>query len=566
MHQGTPEAFLASIAQAGNQVMQGWLSLAGVPPWLGPVQDATPRLASLQAAYAQKQGELWAGLLSGKPRTLVEPEQGDRRFAATAWDENPYYDYLKQSYLLASRYVSELVEAAELEDEARERARFAARQWLDAMCPANFPATNPEVLEQAMRTNGESLVRGVANLLDDATKGRISQTDEQAFEVGRNVATTPGQVVFENELIQLIQYEARTERVAARPLVMIPPCINKFYILDLQPENSLVAHALASGQTVFMVSWRNVGPELGHLTWDDYLEKGVLAALRIGKEITGSDRVNALGFCIGGTLLGAALAVLAKKGEPLVASATFLTAMLDFSEAGQIGVFIDPASVALREAAIGKGGLMQGRELAQVFSSLRSNDLVWPYVVRNYLMGRRPDAFDLLYWNADGTNLPGPMFCYYLRNTYLENKLCVPGALTNCGIPVDLREIKVPVFVYSSREDHIVPWRSAYRTLAHVGGDKAFVLGASGHIAGVVNPPAKKRRSYWSTPEGLPYPEQPDQWLAQASEQKGSWWPAWTEWLSRHAGGERGAPRSPGSVQYNPIEAAPGRYVRQRIH
>ncbi|MGE5640363.1 MAG: PHA/PHB synthase family protein, partial [Clostridia bacterium] len=361
-------------------------------------------------------------------------------------------------------------------------------------------------------------------------------------------------------------YKPAGAQVAARPLVMIPPCINKFYILDLQPENSLVAHAVAHGNMVFMVSWRNVEADLGHLTWDDYVEKGVLKPLRVAREIADAKQVNALGFCIGGTLLGAALAVLAARGDTSVASATFLTSMLDFGEAGTLGVYIDPASVEMRETAIGGGGILNGRELAQVFSSLRSNDLVWPYVVKNYLMGRRPEAFDLLFWNADSTNLPGPMFCYYLRNTYLENKLRVPGALVNCGVPVDLGRIEIPVFVYSSREDHIVPWRSAYRTLGLVGGEGQFVLGASGHIAGVVNPPAKKRRSYWASEPGRPYPDDPDQWLDAAQEHPGSWWPLWLEWLGRHAGGTRPAPARPGSVKYQPIEPAPGRYVKHRIH
>ena len=536
----------------------------GDPSWLAGLQHNAARAGAIQAGYLEKQTRLWMSALSGKPEAVAEPEPADRRFAAKSWVDNPYFNYLKQSYLLASRYVEELVEAAELAPDAKERARFAARQWIDAMCPANFPATNPEALEQALASRGESLTRGLGNLLDDLRKGHISQTDETAFEVGRNVATTPGEVVYENELIQLIQYAPATAEVAARPLVMIPPCINKFYILDLQPSNSLVAYAVASGQTVFMVSWRNVGPELGHLTWDDYLDQGVLRALRAAKDIAKSDRVNALGFCIGGTLLGTALAALAGKGEDLVASATFLTTMLDFAEAGRLGVFIDEASVAAREAAIGAGGILPGAELAQVFSSLRSNDLVWPYVVRNYLMGERPPAFDLLYWNADGTNLPGPMFCFYLRNAYLENKLSRPGAVRACGTPVDLSKIEVPVFVYSSREDHIVPWRSAYRTIGLVGGDKTFVLGASGHIAGVINPPGKKqRRSHWMG-EGLP--ADPEAWLDQATETPGSWWPRWMEWLQAHAGGTRKAPKKPGNVQYKAIEPAPGRYVKQRIH
>ncbi|HWA38998.1 MAG TPA: class I poly(R)-hydroxyalkanoic acid synthase [Burkholderiales bacterium] len=570
-HQGTPEALLAAIAQSSNETTQGWMRLIGaadasaaIPPWLAALQRGGERIARLQSEYAQQQTQLWGALLSGRKDSVIKAEAGDRRFSAAAWRDNAYYDYLRQSYLLAARYVEDLVEASELEPFAKERARFAARQWIDAMSPANFAATNPEALRQAIESNGESLTRGLAHLLEDAQRGRIRQTDEAAFEVGRNVAATPGDVVYENELIQLIQYRPATAEVAARPLVMVPPCINKFYILDLQPDASLVGHAIAAGQTVFMVSWRNVGPELGGLTWDDYLDKGVLTALRVAREIAGADKVNALGFCVGGTLLGAALAVLAQKGERWVASATFLASMHDFADPGQIGLFIDPASVAAREAAIGARGILPGSELAFVFSSLRANDLVWPYVVNNYLMGGHPPAFDLLFWNADSTNLPGPMYCYYVRNMYLENRLREPGALTNCGVPVDLGKVDLPLFFLATREDHIVPWRSAYRSVHLLGGqDKTFVLGASGHIAGVVNPPGKNRRSYWA---GAVLPAQPDAWLEGAQEHKGSWWPAWTAWLERHAGGRRKAPKSPGSVQYQPVEPAPGRYVKQRIN
>jgi len=570
MQPGSSDAVLAAIAQSSSEVSQGWMRLmasapasSGAAPWLAELQRNSAKLGAMQAAYLEKQSKLWSGLLAGQSASLADPDPGDRRFSAKEWRDNVYYDYLRQSYLLASRFLEELVEGAELDAQAKERARFAVRQWVDAMCPANFAATNPEAMQQALESRGESLTRGLANLIGDVQKGRISQTDEEAFEVGRNLAVTPGQVVFENELIQLIQYAPSTTQVAARPLVIVPPCINKYYILDLQPENSFVAHAVASGNTVFMLSWRNAGPEISHLTWDDYLEKGVFTALRAAREIHGSDRVNALGFCIGGTLLGAALAVLAAKGDDTVASVTLLTTMLDFTETGQIGVFVDAASAQAREAAIGERGILPGSDLAFVFSSLRANDLVWPYVVNNYLLGGRPAAFDLLFWNADGANLPGPMYCYYVRNTYLENRLKQPGALVNCGVPVDLGKVKLPLFVLSTREDHIVPWRSAYRTLSLLGGEKTFVLGASGHIAGIVNPPAKKRRGYWV---GEPYPDDPDAWLKDAREERGSWWPFWSEWLGRHAGGARPAPAAPGSARYKPIEPAPGRYVKQKAN
>jgi polyhydroxyalkanoate synthase len=562
MQHGSPDALLAAIAQSGGEAAQGWMRLmAGAPAGASALPWSDP---TLQSRYFEKQSQLWSALAAGRRETLAAPDPGDRRFSAREWRDNPYYDYLKQSYLLASAYLAELVEKAALDAQSKERLRFATRQWIDALCPANFAATNPAALREAIETRGESLTRGLANLLGDVQRRRISQVDETAFEVGRNLATTPGQVVFENDLIQLIQYQAATAQVAKRPLVIIPPCINKFYILDLQPENSFVAHAVAEGNTVFMVSWRNVGDAHGHFTWDDYLEKGVLAALRAAQEIAKSDQVNALGFCVGGTLLGAGLAVLSQKSEKLVASATFLAAMLDFRDTGQIGLFVDEASVAAREAAIGARGIFSGADLAFVFSSLRANDLVWSYVVNNYLMGEVPAAFDLLYWNADSTNLPGPMYCYYLRNTYLENRLREPGKLRNCGVPVDLSKVELPLFVLATREDHIVPWRSAYRTLGLLGGeDKTFVLGASGHIAGVINPASKKRRSHWV---GAPYPADPEAWFSSAKEVPGSWWPLWSDWLSKHGGGKRKAPAKPGSSKYPPVESAPGRYVKERIH
>src|SRR3989441_8664512 len=344
MQSGSPDAVLAAIAQSSNEVTQGWMRLlasapasAGAAPWLADLQRNSAKLGAMQAAYFEQQSKLWSGLLAGQPASLADPAPGDRRFSAKEWRDNAYYDYLRQSYLLASRYLEELVEGAELDAQAKERTRFAVRQWIDAMCPANFAATNPEAMQQALESRGESLTRGLANLMGDVQKGRMSQTDEGAFEVGRNLAVTPGQVVYENELIQLIQYAPTTAQVAARPLVIVPPCINKYYILDLQPENSFVAHAVASGNTVFMLSWRNAGPELSHLTWDDYLEKGVLTASRAAREICGGDRVDALGFCIGGAMLGAALAVLAAKGDDTMASAALLTTQLDLTAAGRPG-------------------------------------------------------------------------------------------------------------------------------------------------------------------------------------------------------------------------------------
>jgi polyhydroxyalkanoate synthase len=387
-------------------------------------------------------------------------------------------------------------------------------------------------------------------------------TDEQAFGVGRNLAVTPGSVVYRNALIELIQYDATTPRVYRRPLVFVPPCINKYYILDLRPENSLVRHAVAQGHTVFIVSWRNIPPELGHLTWDDYLESGVLQALSVAREIGGSKDVNALGFCVGGTLLASALAVLAARKDASVASATLLTTMLDFDEPGEIGVYVSRELLAAREPQLLAGQRVHGSELANAFASLRANELVWNYVVGNYLKGETPPAFDLLYWNGDSANLPGPMYVYYLRNMYLDNRLREAGALTMAGEAVDLQRVSIPIYVYASRDDHIVPWRAAYRTVALVGGDVSFVLGASGHIAGVINPPAANRRNYWAN-ELLT--DVPDDWLDRARSVPGSWWSHWARWLAARGGAQRPAPPRTGSAAYPPMEPAPGTYVRAAV-
>ncbi len=557
---------------AAQALLQNFLGSLGVPPdsefarSLKSVGVDSSKFAALQARYFQLHAALWQSALAretGRDAVPVAPpDRGDRRFSSAEWQRIPWFDYLRQSYLINSRFLSDWIEALETEPRAKERLSFIARQFSDAMSPANFAATNPEALKLALETGGESLAQGIRLLLEDVHKGRISTTDESVFEVGKNLAVTEGAVIFENELIQLIQYKPVTSTVFKRPLVMFPPCINKYYILDLQPENSLVRYAVEQGHPVFMVSWRNITEELGRLTWDDYIEKGVLKALEVASAISAAEKVNALGFCVGGTMLGAALAVMAAKGENRVESATFLASMLDFSDTGDIGLFIDEPGVAVREAAIGKGGIMPGRDLALVFSALRANDLVWSYVISNYLKGKSPEAFDLLYWNADSTNLPGPMYCWYVRNTYLENRLCEPGKTVVLGVPVDLGKITVPAYVLATREDHIVPWRTAYRTNQLLGGETRFVLGASGHVAGIINPASKNKRSHWI---GAKPAADPEEWLADGKEKPGSWWADWSTWIEGF-GDERVKARArPGNAKYKPIEQAPGRYVKHRI-
>ena len=546
---------------------RGSLTAGGGPPAAAPPAAPPPVAADVAELGARLQSRLqalWqaaadAAATGGRLPELVAPAPGDRRFHASAWHEQPYFALLMQSYLAYADYLRDLAHLAPLAPADKQRLAFATRQYIDAIAPTNFPATNPDVLAKAVATEGKSLVTGLRNLIDDARRGRITMTDERAFAVGRNLAVTPGSVVFRNALIELIQYDATTPSVHRRPLVIVPPCINKYYILDLKPENSFVAYAVAQGHTVFMVSWRNVPEDLGTLTWDDYIEQGALTAIRVAREITDSRTVNALGFCVGGTILACALAVLAARRDASVQSATLLTTMLDFADPGEIGVYVSRELLAARERQLLDGQRVQGSELAGAFASLRANDLVWNYVVGNYLKGETPPPFDLLYWNGDSANLPGPMYVYYLRNLYLDNRLRESGALTMTGTPVDLARIHIPVYVYASRDDHIVPWRSAYRTTALVSGDVSFVLGSSGHIAGVVNPPQPPRRNYWTNDLVT---DSPDDWFARAASVPGSWWPHWAQWLAGHAGARQAAPRTTGSDLYAPIEPAPGSYVR----
>ncbi|MGF6479330.1 polyhydroxyalkanoate synthase [Paraburkholderia sp. JPY419] len=542
---------------------------AGALPGLSIPTAAIPpeRLQKLQADYSREAMEL---IQQATTSAIKAPELKDRRFSADAWSQAPAYAFTAAWYLLNARYLQQMVDALDTQPKTRERIRFAVQQWTAAASPSNFFALNPEAQKTLLDSKGESLRQGVMNLLGDMQRGKISQTDESRFAVGENLANTEGSVVFENDLLQLIQYKPRTATVRERPLLIVPPCINKYYILDLQPENSLVAHGLDSGHQVFLISWRNADQSIAHKTWDDYIAEGVLTSIDTVRQISGREQINTLGFCIGGTLLATALAVAAARGEHPAASMTLLTAMLDFSDTGVLDVFVDEAHVQMREQTIGgkngaPPGLMRGIEFANTFSFLRPNDLVWNYVVDNYLKGRTPVPFDLLYWNSDSTSVPGPMYVWYLRNTYLENKLREPGALSSCGEPIDLSKIDVPTFIYGSREDHIVPWQTAYASVPLLTGPLKFVLGASGHIAGVINPPAKKKRSFWKLEsDAKTLPASADEWFEAATEVPGSWWPEWTDWLDQY-GGKKVKPRATlGSDEFPVIEPAPGRYVRQR--
>ena len=585
------QAQLSKLPGFSPDLFQSWVQqspMAGLNvPGLKPVQQAVDAvshsvsddlqslaglkvdpdtLKTIQSEYLQRATELWNQALT-KPEALTVK---DRRFAAPEWSQSPASAFTASMYLLNAQTMQRLADSLTGVEKARERVRFAVQQWSAAMSPSNFLALNPEALKKAVETKGESIQHGIQHLLGDIRQGHLSMTDESVFEVGKNVATTAGTVVFENAYFQLIEYTPITAKVHATPFLFVPPCINKYYILDLQPDNSVVRHLLSEGHRVFMVSWVNPDESLAQATWDDYIEHGVIQAIDVTREITGVDQINALGFCVGGTMLGVALAILAAKGRKPVASLTLLTSFLDFARTGIMDIFIDEAMVRMREMTLGAespqgGGLMKGGDLATTFAFLRPNDLVWNYVVGNYLKGEMPPAFDLLYWNSDSTNLPGPYYAWYLRNTYLENNLVKPGAVTVCGEPLDLGLLDMPTFIYGSREDHIVPWESAYASTQVVTGPRTFVLGASGHIAGVINPPAKKKRSHWVTGAKVKQlPTYANAWLASADEQPGSWWTVWADWLRDHAGPMVAAPKQAGSRKYPAIEAAPGRYVLRK--
>jgi polyhydroxyalkanoate synthase subunit PhaC len=564
------------------------------------IQDFLSQMLSMS-----KQGESVTPMMAIDPAILVTLQQeylarvqeiisgntaatsNDKRFSSASWQSQPWSN-TAALYALNREFMLKMIDSVEMSasgaagtsnpkamEQASNRMKFFAEQALDAMSPSNFLATNPEAQEHIRATSGKSLQEGLTNLMGDLQRGRMLQTDETKFEVGKNLAVTPGKVVFRNELMELICYTPSTKKVFERPLLMVPPCINKFYILDLQPENSLVQYLVSQGHQVFMVSWRNILEEQGHLTWDDYLESGVHAAIAKVQAISKQETINALGFCVGGTLLSAGVAALAANDEHPIESLTLLTTLLDFSNPGILGLFIDEQHCAMRDATLANGGVMQGKELATTFSFLRPNDLVWNYVVNNYLKGETPPAFDLLYWNADSTNLPGPMFTWYLRHMYLENELRIPGKLAGAGAPIDLNAITCPAFVYGSKEDHIVPWEAAYEGTRLLGGATEFVLGASGHIAGVINPAVKNKRNFWRTPvesttkkksAKRKTSEKPPagEWLASAQTVPGSWWGHWNEWLSQFAGATIDA-KLISSTKAKSLGAAPGDYVKQRV-
>jgi polyhydroxyalkanoate synthase subunit PhaC len=498
------------------------------------------------------------------PDTDVAPlVAADRRFRSDAWSKEPFFEGLRDSYLRTAAFWRELVTHANLDETERHRAKFFLEQILDATAPSNFFATNPEAIHKAFETEGESLKHGLENLRADIERGHIAMTDESVFKVGGNLAVSPGEVVYRNDLIELIHYTPTQKTAHQRPLLIVPPCINKFYILDLKPENSFVAHAVNEGFDVYLVSWRNIPEEMKAVPWETYLDEGVLTAIDEVREHAGVETINTLGFCVGGTILACALAVLAARGEleEFVESATYLTTLLDFSEPGDIKAYIGESTYQMRVQSLGEDGTqgrMSGAELAQSFASLRANDLIWSFVVNNYLKGQDPPAFDLLFWNGDSTNLPGPMYLYYLRNFYLDNKLMQPAALTMLDEPIDLSLVTIPSYVYSSREDHIVPWKSAYASAELWGGDVEFVLGASGHIAGVVNPPGLKKRSYWTGRWPAPSAEA---WDANTKEHAGSWWPHWYTWLGARSG-KRVAARK---HKVRKLGAAPGQYVLEKM-
>jgi polyhydroxyalkanoate synthase len=581
-----PVAFaetMARIAEQSQKLVSDFMSRqtnGGTPASPDPLNigtafmEMTARMMANPAALMQAQVGFWQDMMGlwqttarrmmGEPAgPVIAPAAGDRRFRDPAWEESQLFDFIKQSYLLTARWLQSTVHKVDgLDEKTSQKVEFYTRQFVDALAPTNFLLTNPEALRATVESHGENLLKGLQNLLRDLEEGKgrlsIRMTDPRAFEIGKNIAVTPGKVVFQNDLIQLIQYTPTTEKVYKRPLLIVPPWINKYYILDLRPDNSFVRWAVAQGQTVFMISWVNPDEHLARKSFEDYLNDGLLAALEAVEQATGEPKVNIIGYCLGGTLLAAGLAYMAAKKIDRIASATFFTTMIDFGEPGELGVFIDEEQLAGLEAKMREKGYLEGADMATTFNMLRANDLIWSFVVNNYLLGKDPFPFDLLYWNSDSTRMPAAMHSFYLRRMYQENKLIEPGGITLDGVPIDLGTIEVPSFVVATREDHIAPWRSTYAATQTYSGPVKFVLAASGHIAGVVNPPAANKYSHWTNGKT---PAKPEDWLATATEEKGSWWPEWARWVGKFGNGKVAA-RQPGQGRLKPIEDAPGSYVK----
>ena len=525
------------------------------------------KLVEAQAGLWRDYMNLWQTttrrMMGEEVKPVIEPEAGDKRFRDEQWSSDAVFDHIKQSYLLCSNWLQSLMGAVDgLDARERRKLDFYTRLFIDGVSPTNFAATNPEVLRATADSKGENLVRGLANLLEDLERGKgrlaIRTVDEDAFEVGSNIAVTPGKVVFRNDLMELIQYAPTTDKVRRRPLLIIPPWINKYYILDLSPQNSFVRWVVDQGHTVFIISWINPDASLADMAFEDYMIEGPVAALDAIGEATGEDRINALGYCIGGTLLACTLAHLAVNGDRRVASATFLTTLVDFEDVGNVEIFIDDDQISSLESAMNERGFLDGSEMAAVFSTLRANDLIWSFVINNYLLGKDPFPFDILYWNSDSTRLPAAMHSYYLRRMYLENLLVQPGALELGGTPIDLSAIEVPAYLLSTQDDHIAPWMSTYRATGHFKGKTVFTLAKSGHVAGVVNPPAKMKYGYWTNSTT---PADPQAWLDSAQNHEGSWWPHWQTWLARR-GGNMVEARQPGAGKLPALADAPGPYVK----
>jgi polyhydroxyalkanoate synthase len=572
---------MTRIAEQSQRLVADFLAKQAEMPGIGmsdPLNigqaffDMTARLMANPAKLVEAQINLWQDymalwqsttrrLLGDTAEPVIEPSAEDRRFKDAVWDENYVFDYIKQSYLLTARWLQSTVRQVEgLDDKTAKKVDFYTRQFVDAMAPTNFALTNPEVLRTTIESGGENLLKGLSNLLDDLERGKgklaIKMTDMEAFKVGENIAVTPGKVIFQTDLMQLLQYSPTTETVARRPLLIIPPWINKFYILDLRERNSFIKWAVGEGHTVFVVSWVNPDERLAEKTFDDYMLEGPLAALDAIEKATGEKEVNVVGYCLGGTLLACTLAYMATKKDERFVSATFLTTMVDFVEAGELSVFIDEEQLAALEERMQVKGFLEGRDMATTFNMLRANDLIWSFVVNNYLLGKDPFPFDLLYWNADSTRMPAAMHSFYLRQMYQENKLS-KGEITLLDTRIDLAKIKQPVFILSTREDHIAPWKSTYVATQLYKAPTKFCLSASGHIAGVVNPPAAGKYCYWTNDK---LPKSPDAWLEGATQRAGSWWTEWQNWVKAFAGGKRPA-RRPGDGKLKPIEDAPGSYV-----